>query len=202
MIACTPARFIEALGLETSCFDHHWTGPPSAWQAENEGSVAHIEGQILYGLARKFGGPVLEVGSDLGVSTRYIHEGLEAHDSGHVYAVDPLHKWDDDPAWPRRRRIVGSGADYRPPEPCRWAFIDGDHRLQGVLDDISNAYIHGIDRMIFHDTAKRFESAARPTNTSNGSDAREAVLEYFDATYLLVDILSPCGLIYVERLCT
>jgi len=123
MLTLTPEEFLaRSFCAPFPCADHHVTGPPSTWQSENNGSVAHIEGQILAALAARLGGPVLEIGADLGISTRYIHEGLErAENPGpnlRIYSVDRHHKWDDDPGWPLRVRVDADSATYKPPEPC------------------------------------------------------------------------------------
>ena len=202
----SPADFLRELNVSTEPEDHHFTGPPSVWQAENEGSVFHIEGRILYSLAFKYPGLILEIGSDLGVSTRYIHQGLDdaleqSHtlEPAHIYCVDPIHKWPEDASWPRRHRIVGYSPSDIPLLEYDWAFIDGDHRYDGVMADIAAAknLVHG--PLVFHDTAPRFSSHT-PTNTSDGSEARRAILDSLpESEWQLTEITSPCGLIYAIR---
>lgn len=151
---------------------------------------------MLWLFAQELGGPVLEVGSDLGISTRYICEGLA--DGTKVYAVDCHHKWVDDPmTYPNRIQVNSDSRFYRTPEPVKWAFIDGDHRFRGVLQDIEAATASGARLLVFHDTRP---GQPKPTNTSNGSEAREAVLEVFgDIEGVTIwDWASPCGVMIVK----
>lgn len=185
--------------LSLNAANHHFSGPPHVWQTPGHGSVSHLEGSFLTALARKLGGPVLEIGSDLGISTRYIHEGLE--DGSCIYAVDVNHKWEDDDTWPMRRRVVASGADFEPPSKCSWAFIDGDHRYDGVCADIRQCLSLGIGRLVFHDTHPRF-SAWTPTNTSDGSRAREAVIDLLyqcPTAWTCYDFHTESGLIFAHK---
>jgi len=199
----TPAEFLKEFCLPVPVHDHHLTGPPSSQRLAEDGAVFHCEGEILAGLSALHGGPVLELGADHGVSTRYIHEGLdlgEAHPGQCILSIDVYHKWDDDSDWPRRRRIVHDSSTYSLPFPCTWAFIDGDHRYPGVLADIKTCLSAGIRRLLFHDTALHLKR--NPLSTSDGSDAREAVLDFFSArpTWDLIEIGSPAGLIYAYHL--
>jgi hypothetical protein len=206
--------------------DHHYTGPLPNQQPECNGSVFHHEGRILATLAYNLGGDVLETGADQGISTRYIHEGLEAWNNrpgatlaSHIWSVDVLHKWGGadypgiDPDWPLRYKINGDsgsfnlpgGGPYRwlqedksqgPFISCKWAFIDGDHRYRGVIRDIGAALRSGCTRMIFHDTADHIRK--NPDNPTGGSDARDAVPEFFAGLpgWHLFDISTHCGMIY------
>jgi hypothetical protein len=159
--------------------------------------VFHEEGRILYTLARRWGGTVLEIGSDLGISTRYLYEGLER---GFVVAVDYCHKWGFDKAWPRRIRIeadsrqLGLAEELRQFGPYALAFIDGDHRYAGVVNDIAIARALGIPRILFHDT--RADMPA-PAGTSDGSEARRAVQDCL-GDWDLTDLTTGCGMILAE----
>ena len=202
MVSLTPAEFIKKFCVDFPCLDHHFTGPPQNQQAQGHGSVFQVEGKILAGLAAKVGGPILEVGADQGVSTRYLHEGLARHPSSRqalIYSVDNNHKWPEDRAWPLRYRVGGDSANYVPPVKCRLAFIDGDHRYLGVHFDIMNAtFTCGITKLLFHDTAEHFDKV--PTNASDGSEARRAVLDTLkEKDWDLYEVSTPCGLIYAVK---
>jgi len=205
MFLRTPEEFLQGFKVFEPA-DHHFTGPPPNQQPENNGSVFHEEGRILATLAYNLGGPVLETGADQGISTRYIHEGLTARDWKErlplIYSVDILHKWAGadypgvDPDWPLRAKVDGDSGSYTAPEKCRWAFIDGDHRYRGVIRDIGAALRSGCSRMIFHDTSDNVRR--NPDNPTGGSDAREAVPEFFAGLrgWHLFDISTHCGMIY------
>jgi len=183
--------------------DHHFTGPITAQGSEGEGSVFHVEGEVLYTLACSLGGPVLELGADLGISTRYIHEGLEAHgqECDVVYAFDYNHKWDDDPDWPRRIRrsadtICRSIRTKIPPMNWEWAFVDADHRYGAVLNDLYLVTkVLRIPLIVFHDCNPNLRIAENP---SCGSDAYWAVTENLppDYDYELLD--TPAGLLIAK----
>jgi hypothetical protein len=198
----SPQSVLSHFGFEQppACADHHFTGPLPAQQSEGQGSVFHIEGQLLYAMATDLGGPVLEIGSDLGVSTRYIHEGLEDTGAGPVVAVDYCHKFGDDLDWPLRIRIecdTHKEPGKIPALPYRWAFIDGDHRYDGVLQDIKLAVGLGINTLVFHDTRADIPV---PTNPSDGSEARRAVTDYFmSKPWVVWDIPTPAGLMLAFR---
>lgn len=196
--AAGPEEFVALATHRCLCYaqetrDHH-----PGRQPENHGSVAHSEGRVLAALAACYGGPVLEIGSDLGISTRYIHDGLDrAEQRGAIYAVDINHKWQDPAPWPRRIQVDADSRLYRCPETPAWAFLDGDHRRRGVLQDIEAAVSSGARRFLFHDTRP---GIPKPTNTSDGSEAREVVFEVFGdiegARLVVWD--GPCGLIWAE----
>jgi len=205
MFLKTPEEFLKGFEVFEPA-DHHFTGPLPNHQPENNGSVFHEEGRILATLAYNYGGPVLETGADQGVSTRYIHEGLEASKTpGNIYSVDILHKWPGsdapggDPEWPLRCKIDSDSGSYNPPEPCKWAFIDGDHRYRGVIRDIGAALRAGCTRIIFHDTGDHIRK--NPDNPTGGSDARDAVPEFFAGLpgWHLFDITTHCGMIFATN---
>lgn len=198
MITLSPHGFLLRFPQLPAVRDHHFTGPKEVQQAENHGSVFHSEGCILTALAAYLGGPVLEIGANLGISTRYIHEGLELHGKGEnlVYSVDGNHLWGDDPEWPLRVRIPRWSQDYHPPA-CRWAFIDGNHSAEGVKVDIEKALEAGCGGMLFHDT----EPGAPPFELlGSGTDARAVVLEVLEPNpeWSLYDITTHCGMIWAE----
>lgn len=170
--------------------DHHDVQP------ENQGSVSHEEGRVLAGLAHITEGHVLEVGADLGISTRYILDGLAAKPHRRVVSLDYFHKWPGE--HPQRLKI---DQDTRQPlhpivaklAPYAFAFIDGDHTFAGVMNDI-RVFRQFTKTLVFHDCSP---AAPVPTNPSNGSEARRAVIESFPG-YLIEDIPTHCGLMIVH----
>lgn len=206
MITVSPQDFIYKV-IKTplpNVSDHHHTGPITCQQSEGQGSVAHSEGTILSAFASKFGGPVLEIGSDLGISSRYILEALDRRGTPDdiLIAVDYFHKWDEDIL--RRVRIDADTSCFCirnqiPDYEYAWAFIDGDHRYGGVLNDIELVAHHfAVPRIFFHDCRLDFPRATGP---SNGSDAHLAVCRVLenDPDWILTYIATPCGLIYAQR---
>lgn len=201
--------FARRLKLRLSPWsDHHFSGPPENQRPPNTGAVDHLEGCLLAGLAHSLGGPVLEIGADHGVSTRYIHEGLESWFDTHpeatpsqlqIFSVDVLHKWADDPSWPFRRRITADSAHYVCPARPTFAFVDGDHRYDGVQSDAIMAISAGARVIVFHDTGDHLKR--NPENPSAGSDAREAVPAVFSILpdWTLYDLPTPCGLMVACR---
>jgi hypothetical protein len=197
MIQLSPSDFLAQFCTAFPCQDHHFTGPITAQQSEGNGSVYHIEGQILAGFARKHGGPVLEIGSDLGISSRYIAEGLgpPAAAGPQLFCIDPHHKWHATPEWSICQLGIDEGYQLAKTIDWSWAFIDGDHRYEGVRADIDLAIRSRISRLFFHDTSP---SCPKPTNPSDGSEARYAVLDAAQDYWAVYDITTPCGLIYVD----
>lgn len=204
MFIKTPSEFLAGFKPIPSVQDHHFTGPLPNHQPEGHGSVFHEEGLILATLAYNLGGPVLETGADQGVSTRYIHEGLDARGTpGQIYSVDWLHKWPGsdapggDPDWPRRIKIDGDVGEYRCPVKPSWCFCDDDHRYRGVIRAIKTILLSGCTRILFHDAGEHIRK--NPDNPSGGSDVRDAVPDYFAGLpgWHVFDISTHCGLFWV-----
>jgi methyltransferase family protein len=194
----TPAEFLAKFCTEFDCKDHHHTGPRNAQQPEGHGSVTHEEGRCLAGLAAKLGGPALEIGGDLGISTRYIDEGLARSvtrrhglfpELGRVYSIDPMHKWDPRD-FPGIVHIHACSIDARLDLPYEWAFIDGLHDYASVVRDTSVAIDAGANHLIFHDTT--------PAHSKQVSEARAAVQDYLGPLrdWRLWDVQTRCGLVY------
>lgn len=206
MILLPAADFIAQFATPWSPQDHHHTGPPNAHQPEGQGSVTHEEGTLLACFAAATGGPVLEIGGDLGISTRYIWDGLANYrvdgapvERSQVTSVDPMHKWDPS-GYPDIKHVhCKSIDDWRHGKSFVWSFIDGDHRYAGVIRDISVAIAAGCCDLIFHDTSPYF--VGKPTNASDGSEARAAVQDYLGylPEWELYEIPTRCGLILARR---
>lgn len=195
----TPDEFFEYLGERFEPQDHHLTGPEALRLPEGHGSVYHVEGRILATLARRLGGPILEIGTDAAISTRYLHEGLEENGApGRIYTVDPNQRWTYTDDWPR---IVPFSCPSRLwiPLPCKWAFIDGDHRYYGVKHDIALAGRCGCRWILLHDTGPN--QHLNPESPTSGSDARRAALDSFETPpWDLLEIDTPCGLMFAQAL--
>lgn len=114
--------------------DGSWYSPddPGEWGPDSAPrvSVTDQEGAFLAWVAR--GAKVLEVGTGLGVSTRY----LAKHGSV-VVTLDPS-EWVRENVWPdlppnvvvcTDRQLVGAGFDV--------CFIDGDHHVEAFEDDVA-----------------------------------------------------------------
>jgi len=185
----SPSDFLtEVLQSTHEPRDHH-----DGVQPENHGSVFHEEGQILTNLALVLGGDALEIGTCLGISTRYISEGLDVHGSGNVHTVDIHPEFLFDASWPRITQHTCNSA-YFPCRPFKWAFIDGDHKYPGVVTDIEIALECSCNYLIFHDTSPIVESVQKV------SDARKAVLDNLkESEWELFDITTHCGMIYARR---
>jgi predicted O-methyltransferase YrrM len=117
---------------------------------ENDGCIWADEGLFLASLAAHFGGPVLEIGANCGVSTRSILGGLSHSEV--LISVDIRHLWDGS-AVPNLVQVTADSAKWDAPHPVKWAFIDGDHSYDGVLHDIAMARRAKAGLMVFHDCA-------------------------------------------------
>lgn len=192
--ALTVPEFLALYGIAYDVPDQHGG---AVGERENEGCVFHSEGQVLAGLARVLGGPVLEIGACLGISTLYILDGLRtgpaALQNNQVTSLDLHHQ----KCLPNVNllQITADSRSWRSGQRFTWAFVDGDHRYEAVAADIETCRAHGCRSMLFHDTSERF---GVPTNMSDGSDARRAVLEVL-ADWKIVEIATPCGMLFVTR---
>lgn len=210
--------FIERYGVrEFTPKAHHFTGPLHVQHSPGcSGGVLADDGIALAHFAARFGGPVLEIGGDVGVSTRYICEGLERHTAQEhstvdvVFSIDNDHKWEQDAYWPRRFRVNADSSKLIPadlPSPYGvhfsrflWAFIDGCHSREMVLNDALFAYTVGCDAMVFHDGARGTNPVYRAEDNS-GTDVPEAVPEFFAKRpdFTLIFVPTTVGLILAVR---
>lgn len=188
LFKCSPSDFLALLLCPLY--------EPKDWhegiQPENHGSVFHEEGRILANLATVLGGDCLEIGTNLGISTRYIAEGLEQLLSGEVHTIDIDPRADFREASSRIIRYHLNSKDFKC-RPFKWAFIDGDHKYHGVVQDIEIARECGCSYILFHDTNPIQEK-------QQISFARSAALDNFDQKeWELFDITTHCGMIYARR---
>jgi len=211
---CTPEEFMSRPRplIDFPIEDHHYTGPLEAQVTFGEsGALHHLEGCLLARFAATVGGHVLEIGADHGVSTRYIHQGLDrAQTGGQIVALDFQHKWGHDDHWPRRIRFEANSYTVWPHElqallpegeDFSWAFIDGDHSWEGASRDTLLALSLGIRRIFYHDTGEHcVPYKLSPAGHQSGSSVRQAILAGFrDAPgWNLYDIRTPCGMMYAE----
>lgn len=119
---------------------------------EGSGGVWPEEGEILYNTALELGGPVLEIGTWRGVSTRYIALGLRERGKGEkITTVDFAPQWQPGFEWPEVIQVVKNSFDVCLGQLFPWAFIDGDHHVDSVIKDIITAKRHSCKMAIFHD---------------------------------------------------
>lgn len=210
LIQITPDEFLSKKCELVLARDHHYTGPLEAQSSFGAGgAIHHGEGEILASYANRWGGHVLEIGSDHGVSTRYIHQGLDEsrQPAGLIVAVDFDHKWNDDDQWSRRRRHTQNSFRVMPPDVLRylpegstfkWAFIDGEHSFEASARDTLLCLAMGIPAIFYHDTTPN----APPFNreTGMGANVRDMLLAGFrdDPDWTLYDISTFCGMMFLE----
>lgn len=104
---------------------------PGEWGPESSPrvSITDTEGDLLAYLAR--GQKVLEIGTGLGVSTRYL-----ARNQSVVVTVDPS-EWVRESVWPHLPDNVVTCADRALLAPgFDMAFIDGDHHREAFEEDV------------------------------------------------------------------
>jgi len=147
----------------------------------------------------------------MGVSARFIHEGLERFSeryAGRVFSVDNNHRWPPDDRWPLRVVVDSDCHDPTLPQKlqlaglqkARWSFIDGDHSRRGVKADTETALAFGADLLLYHD----FGPNTPPHNpvTNDGADVRPYVIEIFDTNegfWDLFEIRTFCGMALAVR---
>lgn len=200
-------EFLTELGATFEPQDHHFTGPPAFHQPECNGSVFHDEGKVLMNTAHFLGGPVLEIGTDQAISTRYIAEGLRdisytsgITDANIIHTVDILQRWVDDPCWPEIVPFKISSEDFPLAlTKYSWAFVDGDHSYGGVVKDIgllSQLQWDTYPRALFHDCGEAVQG--QEFDPGQFIDVRRAVLEHMK-DWKLTEIDTKLGMIYAER---
>lgn len=207
MDSLTVEQFITQYGRSLLTRDHHYSGPPHTHTPHGTGGpVFPDEGKLLASFAARHGGHVLEFGGSVGVSTRYIHEGLCYYHQdapGDVISIDCRHLWMLDRDWPRRIPLESDSRDHRvllnhfrnnDLQRFKWSFIDGLHSFEGVLNDLTLAILVGCHALIFHDCTPTHKSY--DPLTGDGANVREAIAAgLYSSDWTKVYISSYCGMI-------
>lgn len=183
MIQLKPQEFFDQFEFTFEPKKHHFTGPQRYHQPEGHGAVWYEEGKVLANFAKQIGGPVLEIGTNLAISTRFISEGLDAHGGdGKVWTIDIDQWWVYTKDWPR---IIPFCMDsrYFPVKPFKWAFVDGDHTYEGVKQDLPLVHKCKCEVIVFHD-AKTWPGVKKAVEEGLSEDQ-----------WNLVEVDTGCGLI-------
>jgi hypothetical protein len=157
--------------------------------------------EFLFCLAREVGGPVLEQGAAYGLSTRYLHRGLEAHVEGSptIFSVDTAHKWGKHlsvEGYPNRVQIDGPAEDVLPPDRCMLGFEDALHTYDCTFRCLEKQIKAGSGVIVVHDTAAWMQHAFGDVLYG----CRQATLDFFEARpFDLLDIRSDTGMMLAIR---
>jgi predicted O-methyltransferase YrrM len=114
--------------------------------------VASEEEELLRNFARKRN--VLEIGTGLGYSTRALADTAKS-----LTSVD-IDSWVHEKIWPELPQIVRL-LDEKPDELFDMVFVDGDHRKEPFLEDLSYAMAHA-PLVVCHDWYEVGEYVADP----------------------------------------
>lgn len=184
-------RFLDLDPIEP--IDMHYVQP------ENRGSVFHEEGRILTKLTRRLEGDgpihVLEIGSAVGISSRYILAGLK-HRASTLTSIDIFHRWIT--SFPNHFQWSGYSTDFFPLEKDKYtfAFVDGDHRYDGARADTLACIEAGIPVIAHHDTNEANIPRANNTSMDGSDDAQvmdDIVREGLAPGYTHYRLLTHCG---------
>lgn len=147
------------------------------------GGVLFDEGMVLSVLAHTLGGPVLEIGTAMGRSTKFILQGLDPDER--VVTVDIRQEvvFNDS----RVTQIIGDSRTFESRLSYAWAFVDGDHTLDGVRGDLATLDRLKIPVAVFHDAAGTF-----------WPEVRIALREAADR-WTFLDLPTGCGLMIARR---
>ena len=118
---------------------------------------------VMYGLIRSLcPHSVVEVGAWHGFCTLHLAQALEDNGAGVVTVIDNFSLQNDAVAihnnlnraklGHRLNIINGKSSEVQWPAQVDFAFIDGDHSLQGCLDDCNKAIQRGAVCVCIHDT--------------------------------------------------
>lgn len=137
-------------------FQEVWETLPAGWLTEEEAI-------LLWGVASKFKGPILEVGCYRGRSTCLL-ASLERM----LYCVDPFDNFDSDLSGDDVAAIFRKNLSERyitnfklfrtmiedwPIQPVEFAYLDGNHTFLGTLHQIDQAIRAGAKEVCIHDYA-------------------------------------------------
>jgi len=205
MIDLSPEEFIDQFCARFVPQDHRFTGPLYVQPGDGlSASVSLEEGTILSCFAAELGGPVLEIGANQGVSTRFIHEGLDHREwpaDHQIISIDLNHLWYEDDHWPRRVVLNADSAKLNPQHflsKFAWAFIDGDHTYAGAVADIRLCLSLGIGHLLLHDTLSEGAFRGPPYRDYPASHARRAACEFLPG-FSLHFVPTISGLLYARR---
>jgi hypothetical protein len=123
------------------------------------GGVCKEEGLVLAALAHVLGGPILEVGTAMGRSTRFLYQATEEEIVSVDIGVDDnleldagaenvyLQIRDSATLGQKGEELIGH---------FRWAFVDGYHELAGVRKDLEMLKRLQIPLAVFHDASGEY----------------------------------------------
>ena len=182
-------------------------------QPENRGSVFHEEGRILTKLARKleathtslpgcaFGLNVIEIGSAVGISSRYLLSGLKKREST-LTSIDIFHRWHT--SFPNHYQWQGESTGFFPLAKDKYglAFVDGDHRFEGALADTLACIAAGVPVIASHDTNRaNIQPTLGTMEGSDGADVNDHIMkEGLAPGYTLIRLPTHCGLDLLTRI--
>lgn len=167
-------------------FKEVWGTLPSGWLRE-------VEAELLYQTAQQTTGDILEVGCYFGRSSV-----LLASLGRTVHCVDPFDGFTDDltgdeieARWKEsiQSRGITNAIQYRQrienwvPRPCGFAYLDGNHTEKGTMDQLSAAFMCGVNLMCVHDVA----------DSGGGLEVKKAILNFYCAE--LVEIVDTMAVV-------
>jgi hypothetical protein len=173
-------------------------------QPENRGSVFHAEGRILTKLARFLERTqnlltgaihILEIGSAVGISSRYLLDGLQSRAST-LTSIDIFHRWIS--SYPNHYQLSGYSGDFMPFERGKYtlAFVDGDHRFEGAMADTLACIAADVPVIVSHDTNR--DSIPETKGTTEGSDGAQVnddiISKGLAPGYTHIRLPTHCGL--------
>jgi predicted O-methyltransferase YrrM len=133
------------------------------------------EGELLYGLVRALRPEVcVETGSHKLQSSLYIANALEDNNKGHLWTVDPYDHGQDETLGNISKGLSERvtyqrirGDELKLKDKINFAFIDGFHTKQDVLEEIDNLWPQLAPEavVVFHDAQNE------PTNLKDGVTA-------------------------------
>lgn len=153
--------------------------------------------ELLYALAKKYGGPVLEQGTSYGLSTRYLARGTPDT----VFTVDTrgpdFSKHDIPPVPETIRAVKADSTTWAPPVPCIVGFEDAAHTFDCTFNNLQRQHDAGCQAILVHDTAEWNQYKKGGSQYA----CRKAALYFFSflPSYDLWDVDSDSGMILALR---